>query len=81
LLEEDAKSKREEAYALAPELRPGRGRPADPEEIKAQKEEERKAARRERDRAKAAEKREAKKTEALDAKVNAKLARDAARAA
>jgi hypothetical protein len=80
LLEKDAESKREEAYALAPELKPGRGRPADPEEVKAQKEEEKKAARRERDRAKAAEKREAKKAEALDAKVTAKLARDAARA-
>jgi len=79
LLEDDAKSKREEAYNLAPELKPGRGRPADPEEIKAQKEEEKKIARRERDRAKAAALREAKKTEALDAKVSAKLERDNAR--
>lgn len=78
LLEEDAKSKREEAYGLAPELKPGRGRPADPEEIKAQKEAEKKIARRERDRAKAAERKEAKKTEALDARVSAKLARDGA---
>lgn len=78
LLEEDAKSKREEAYSLAPELKPGRGRPADPEEIKAQKEAEKKIARRERDRAKAAEKRETRKVEALDAKVAAKLARDGA---
>lgn len=81
LLEKDAETKREEAYSLAPELKPGRGRPADPEEIKAQKEEEKKIARRERDRNKAAERRETKKAEALKAKINAKIARDEARVA
>jgi hypothetical protein len=79
LLEDDAKTKREEAYALAPELKPGRGRPSDPEEIKAQKIEEKKIARRENDRRKAAEKRATRKADALEAKVSAKLARDEAR--
>jgi hypothetical protein len=79
LLEKDAAAKREEAYTLAPELKPGKGRPADPEEIKAEKLEERKDKRRERDRLRAAEAKQDKKDEALDAKVEAKLARDAAR--
>lgn len=80
-LEAAAVAKREEAYALAPELKPGRGRPADPEEIKAEKLEERKAKRRERDQRKAAEAKLEKKEAELDAKVAAKLKRDAARAA
>lgn len=81
LLEKDAAAKREEAYAIDPSSKPGRGRPATPEELKATKEEERKAKRRERDRAKAAADRVAKATSAIDAKVAAKLERDAARAA
>jgi hypothetical protein len=80
LLEADATAKREEAYALAPELKPGRGRPATPEELVDQKMEERKAKRRERDQRKAAEAKVEKKEAALDAKVAAKLKRDAARA-
>lgn len=81
MLEAEAQKKREEAYALVPELKPGRGRPALPEEIKAEKLEERKAKRRERDQRKAAEAKEAKKEADLDAKVAAKLKRDAARKA
>lgn len=76
ILEADAVAKREEAYAMAPELKPGKGRPADPEDIKAQKAEERKAQRRERDRAKAAELKATKAETAIDAKVSAKIARD-----
>lgn len=79
LLENDAKSKREEAYSLAPELRPGVGRPALPDEIKAQKLEERKEKRRERDRANAAAARVEKVESAIDARVQTKLLRDAAR--
>lgn len=79
VLEEQAEAKKEEAYALAPELRPGRGRPATPEEEKALKLEERKQKRRERDQRKAAEARAAKAESALEAKVAAKLARDEAR--
>lgn len=79
LLEDEATKKREEAYALAPELKPGRGRPPTPEELKDQKLEERKEKRRERDRAKAAEAKVTKAASALDAKVEAKLKRDAER--
>lgn len=78
-LEQQAAQKREEAYTIAPELKPGRGRPADPEEIQAAKLEERKQKRRERDQRKAAEAKVAKVEAALDAKVAAKLERDAAR--
>lgn len=77
LLEADAAAKREEAYAMHPESRPGRGRPTLPEDIKAQKLEEQKAKRRERDQRKAADAKVEKTVAALDAKVNAKLARDA----
>ena len=80
-LEATAAAKREEAYALAPELKPGRGRPPTPEEEKAEKMEERKAKRRERDQRKAAEAKAEKKEADLDAKVKAKLKRDAARLA
>jgi hypothetical protein len=80
LLEKEAVAKREEAYTLDPESRPGRGRPALPEDAKAAALEERKIKRRERDRAKAAEARVEKKESALDAKVSAKIKRDAARA-
>jgi hypothetical protein len=79
LLEADAAAKREEAYTLSPESRPGRGRPTLPEDLKAEKLEERKAKRRERDQRNAAEARVEKKTLALDDKVNAKIMRDAAR--
>jgi hypothetical protein len=80
LLEADAAAKREEAYTLDPASKPGRGRPATPEELKDQKLEERKAKRRERDQRKSAEAKVTKVESALDAKVAAKLARDAARA-
>jgi hypothetical protein len=79
LLEKDAEAKREEAYALDPSSRPARGRPADPDEIKAEKLEERKEKRRERDRLRAAEAKADKADAALDAKVAAKLKRDAER--
>ena len=79
LLEQDAAKKREEAYELVPELKPGRGRPALPDEIKAEKLEERKAKRKERDQRKAAEAKVEKKEADIDAKVAAKLKRDAAR--
>lgn len=81
LLESDAAAKREEAYAMSPELKPGKGRPALPEDIKAQKLEEQKAKRRERDQRNAAEAKVEKKVAAIDAKVNAKVVRDAARKA
>ena len=79
ILEKDAAAKREEAYALDPESRPGRGRPTLPEDIKAQKLEEQKAKRRERDQRNAAEAKVEKTVASLDAKVNAKVMRDAAR--
>jgi len=80
-LEKDATAKREEAYALDPDSRPGRGRPALQEDAKAAALEDRKIKRRERDRAKAAEARVDKKESALDAKVAAKIKRDATRIA
>lgn len=79
LLEKDAAAKREEAYTLDPESRPGRGRPTLPEDIKNAKLEERKAKRRERDQRNAAAAKVEKKVAAIDAKVNAKVVRDAAR--
>jgi hypothetical protein len=79
LLEQDALAKREEAYGLAPDLRPGRGRPSLPEDIKNEKLEERKIKRRERDQKKAAESKIAAQTAALDSKVAAKIERDRAR--
>jgi hypothetical protein len=81
LLEADAAAKREEAYALDPESRPGRGRPTLPDDIKAEKLEERKEKRRERDRLRAAEAKADKADAVIDAKVAAKLKRDAARVA
>ncbi len=77
MLEADAAAKREEAYALHPDSRPGRGRPTLPEDIRAEKLEERKAKRRERDQRKAADAKVEKKESAIEAKVKAKLARDA----
>ena len=79
LLEADAAAKREEAYTLDPESRPGRGRPALPVDIKAQKLEEQKEKRRERDRAKAATAKVDKVDAALEARVAAKIKRDATR--
>lgn len=79
LLEKDAAAKREEAYALAPELKPGKGRPATPDELKAEKLEDRKNKRRERDQRKAAEAKESKAKSIIDAKVEAKIKRDQAR--
>jgi len=81
VLEATAAAKREEAYTMSPELKPGRGRPPTPEEEKEQKLEERKLKRRERDQRKAAESKVEKVEAALDAKVEAKLKRDAVRAA
>lgn len=78
-LEKDALSKREEAYALAPELKPGPGRPAMAEDIKEQKMDERRTKRRERDREKAAQLKVDKASTALTEKINAKVVRDAAR--
>ena len=80
LLEQDANAKREEAYAMAPNLKPGPGRPSLPEDEKAQKLLERKDRRRERDREKAARLRAEKKKSALESKVSAKMARDSANA-
>lgn len=79
LLEADATAKREEAYALHPESRPGRGRPALPEELKAEKAEERKAKRKERDQRNAAAAKVDKLTASIESKVNAKIIRDADR--
>lgn len=78
-LETAAEAKREEAYMLAPHLKPGRGRPTTPEELKDEKLEERKAKRRERDRARAAEARTDKAESAMDSKIAAKIRRDEAR--
>ena len=80
MLEKDAESKRNEAYAMAPNLKPGKGRPALPEEIMAIKLEERKEKRRERDREKAANAKLEKNAAELNAKVKEKIVRDAARA-
>lgn len=80
VLEADALARREEAYQMAPELKPGKGRPSDPEDIKTQKAEERKAQRRDKDREKAAKARIAKIENALESKVAAKIARDKIRA-
>lgn len=79
-LEADAAAKRELAYSMSPELIPGRGRPALPEDVKAVKLEEQKQKRRERDQRNAAQAKVDKKEAALDAKVSAKLKRDAERA-
>jgi hypothetical protein len=78
-LEADAAAKRELAYAMAPDLKPTRGRPATPDELKAQKLEDRKNKRRERDRAKAASAKVEKAETVLNNKVEAKLRRDAER--
>ena len=75
LLEQDALAKREEAYTLAPDLKPGRGRPALPEDLKNEKAEERKIKRRERDQRKAAESKISKQIAELDSKVEAKIKR------
>lgn len=79
LLDKEAEAKREEAYMMAPELRPGRGRPTLPDDIKAEKIEERKVKRRERDQRKAAVAKVEKKVSAVEKKVEAKILRDAER--
>ena len=78
LLEKDATAKREEAYALAPETRPGRGRPPLPDDAKAVAALEKKRKRLERDRANAAAAKTEKKENAVSARIAAKLKRDAA---
>ena len=79
MLEKEAATKREEAYALAPDLKPGRGRPSLAEDVRAEKLEERKVKRRERDQRNAAAAKVEKVEAALDAKVEAKLQRDSVR--
>lgn len=78
-LEAQAEELRNEAYAMAPELKPGKGRPALPEDLKARKLEERKEKRRERDRAKAAAIKQEKKDLDLKSRIDSKILRDAAR--
>lgn len=78
-LEATAASKREIAYTMAPDLKPGRGRPTTPAELRDEKLEDRKTKRRERDQRNAADAKAAATRAALDAKVAAKLKRDAAR--
>ena len=72
----DAKSKREEAYELSPDLKPTAGRPAAPEEVRAARLAERKEQRRERDRANAPAVKERKAQAALESRVAAKIERD-----
>jgi hypothetical protein len=79
LLEKSAEAKREEAYLLAPELRPGRGRPTLSEEEKEKVLQERKEKRRLRDQRNAAAAKLEKKANALDLKVEQKMKRDANR--
>lgn len=79
LLEQEATAKRDEAYALAPDLKPGRGRPQTPEELKESKLEERKAKRREREQKKRDEAKVAKAEAEINKKVQAKISRDSAR--
>ncbi len=79
-LDEQATAKREEAYAMAPDLKPGRGRPAMAEDERAEKLEDRKTKRRERDQRKAAEARVEKAETLVNDRIAAKLARDEARA-
>ena len=79
LLEKDAAAKREEAYTLDPDSKPGRGRPPLPEDAKAISLADRKAKRKERDRANAAAAKVEKAEAVINTKVAAKLKRDAAR--
>lgn len=79
LLEETAEAKRNEAYSLAPELKPTRGRTALPEDEKAKSLAAQKEKRLERDRANAAKAKVDKKEQALNDKVTKKILRDAAR--
>jgi hypothetical protein len=81
LMEAEAASKRDQAYALAPELKESqkkkRGRPKLSEAERAERAEQRKIKRRERDRARAAERREAAKQAELQSAVDKKVMRDA----
>lgn len=79
LLEKEAKAKKLEAYSMAPELKPGRGRPTLTESEKLLSEQHRKEKRRERDRKKAKEFKESKMSD-IDLKVQAKIQRDELRA-
>jgi hypothetical protein len=79
LLEKDALMKREEAYALAPELKPGRGRPSTPEELKDEIAKDRKQKRKERDQRNNEIAKAEKKESALESRVLAKLERDSER--
>lgn len=79
LLEETALAKRTEAYSLAPELKPGRGRTALAEDEKAKSLAAGKEKRLERDRAAAAKAKVDKKEQAMNDRVNKKILRDAAR--
>jgi hypothetical protein len=79
-LEDEADALRERAYAMAPELKPGRGRPPTPEEERASIMEERKQRRRERDQRKAAQAKIERAEKSINDKVAAKIARDEARA-
>jgi len=79
LLEKDAAAKREEAYALDPSSKPGRGPPPTTEELKEARASEKKEKRRERDRANAAAARIAKAEASLNEKVEKKLKRDSER--
>lgn len=78
-LDKESTALKERAYALAPDLKPGRGRPPTPEELIEQRDADRREKRRERDRARAEERKIAKAGAEIDAKVAAKLARDAKR--
>ena len=76
-METAAQVKRDEAYALVPELKPTKGRPALSEEDRAMRKEEIKVQRLERDRKNSAQAKVDKRETMLDDKVNAKVMRDA----
>lgn len=78
-LEAQVTQLREQAYGLAPHLKPTKGRPALTPEQRAESQAKRKEKRKVRDREIVVEERVAKRESALDAKVAAKLARDAER--
>ena len=79
MLEAQANKKKEEAYQLAPDLKPGRGRPSMDDETRAKVMEERKEKRRNRDRENAAKAKIEKKVNALEDKLQKKIVRDANR--
>lgn len=79
ILEADAAKKREEAYTMMPSLKPTKGRPALPADIKAKNMLERKAKRLARDQKNAAKNKIEKVETALTEQVNKKIVRDASR--